>query len=238
VYSADLAYVHDAAFGDVARRAAPQILGLLRDRGIRCGHIVEVGCGSGIAAACFVARGYTVTGTDVSPAMIRLARANAPDARFRVVPIERLRPPPCDAVVAVGEIVSYVAGGLPVLQRFFRRVHDALRPGGVFVFDFIESAAGRTFAAKSFGGADWALAARATFDDTRSLLTRRIVVVRTIGRRVRHATEIHQVRVYRRSDMRRALEKAGFSVGISRSYGGYKLMRGDAAVVATRASLL
>jgi SAM-dependent methyltransferase len=238
VYSADLAYVHDAAFGDVARRAAPEILRLLRDRGIRRGHIVEVGCGSGIAAACFAARGYTVTGTDVSPAMIRLARANAPDARFRVVPIERLRPPACDAVIAVGEVVSYVAGGLPALQRFFRRVHDALRPDGVFVFDFIESAAGRTFAAKSFGGADWALAARATFDDTRNLLTRRIVVVRTIGRRVRHATEIHQVRVYRRTDMRRALEKAGFSVSISRSYGGYKLMRGDAAVIATRAPLV
>jgi len=237
VYSADLAYVHDAAFGDVARRAAPQIVRLLRDRGVRRGHIVEVGCGSGIAAACFVARGYTVTGVDVSPAMIRLARANAPAARFRVASIERLHPPPCDAVVAVGEIVSYVPGGLPALQRFFARVHGALRPGGVLAFDFIESASGRTFAAASFGGADWALAARATFDGARQLLTRRIVVVRTTGRRVRHATEIHQVRVYGRAEMRRALEKAGFSVAISRSYGRYRLMTGDAAVIATRASL-
>lgn len=235
MYSADLAYVHDAAFGGVARRAAPEIVRLLRKCGIRRGHIVEVGCGSGIAAACFLARGYTVTGTDVSPAMIRLARANAPAAQFRVAPIERLRPPPCDAVVAVGEIVNYVSGGLPVLQRFFRRVHDALRPGGVFAFDFIESAAGRTFAAKSFGGADWALAARATFDTPRKLLTRRIVVVRTIGRRVRHATEIHQVRVYGRAEVRRALETVGFSVAISRSYGRYRLMTGDAAVIATRA---
>jgi SAM-dependent methyltransferase len=234
VYSADLAYVHDAAFGDVARRAAPEIVRLLRARGIRRGHIVEVGCGSGIAAACFVARGYTVTGVDVSPAMIRLARANAPAARFRVASIERLHPPPCDAVVAIGEIVSYVPGGLPALQRFFARVHAALAPGGVLAFDFIESAARRTFAAKSFGGADWALAARATFDAARRLLTRRIVVVRTTGRRVRHAAEIHQVRVYGRAEMRRALEKAGFSVAISHSYGRYRLMRGDAAVIATR----
>jgi tRNA U34 5-methylaminomethyl-2-thiouridine-forming methyltransferase MnmC len=35
--------------------------------------------------------------------------------------------------------------------------------------------------------------------------------------------------------MRRALEKAGFSVTISRSYGRYRLMTGDAAVFATRA---
>jgi len=237
VYSADLAYVHDAAFGEVARRAAPAIVRLLRDRGIRRGHILEVGCGSGIAAACFVARGYTVTGVDVSPAMIRLARVKVPAARFRVATIERLHPPPCDAVVAIGEVVSYVPGGLPALQRFFARAHKALRPGGVLVFDFIESAAGRTFAAKSFGGADWALAARATYDHARKLLTRRIVVVRTTGRRVRHATEIHQVRVHGRAEMRRALEKAGFSVTISRAYGRYRLMTGDAAVIATHASL-
>jgi len=236
VYSADLAHVHDAAFGDVARRAAPEIVRLLRGRGIRRGHIVEVGCGSGIAAAYFVARGYTVTGIDVSPSMIRLARANAPAARFRVGSLERLHPPPCNAVVAIGEIVGYVPGGLPTLQRFFARVHAALRPGGVLAFDFIESAARRTFAAKSFGGADWALAAHATFDDARQLLTRRIVVVRTTGRRVRHATEIHQVRVYGRAEMRLALEKAGFSVTISRSYGRYRLMTGDAAVIATRVS--
>ena len=236
MYSSDLAYVHDAAFGDVARRAAPEIVRLLRGCGIRRGHIVEVGCGSGIAAACFAGRGYTVTGSDVSPAMIRLARANAPAVQFRVAAIERLRPPSCDAVVAVGEIVNYVSGGLPMLQRFFRRVHAALRPGGVFAFDFIESAAGRTFSARSFGGADWALAAHATFDRARKLLTRRIVVVRTIGSRVRRATEIHQVRVYGRAQIRRALEHAGFSVTISRSYGRYRLMTGDAAVIATRPS--
>ena len=233
MYSADLAYVHDAAFGDVARRAAPAIVRVLRGRRLRRGHIVEVGCGSGIAAACFVACGYTVTGIDASRAMIRLARVHAPAARFRVAPLERFHPPPCDAVVAIGEIVSYVAGGLPALQRFFARVRKALRPGGVLVFDFIESAASRTFAAKSFGGADWALAARATYDDARKLLTRRIIVVRTTGRRVRHATEVHQVRVYGRAEMRRALEKAGFSVTISRSYGRYRLMAGDAAVIAT-----
>jgi SAM-dependent methyltransferase len=234
VYSADLAYVHDAAFGDLARRAAPEIVRLLRDRDVRSGHIVEVGCGSGIAARRFVADGYTVTGIDVSPAMIRLARAKVPEARFRVATIERLRLPACDAVVAVGEIVSYVPGGLRALQRFFRRVHDALRPGGVLLFDFIESAAGRTFAAKSFRGADWALAARATFEPSRKLLTRRIAVVRTIGRRARHASEIHRVRVYSRAELRRALERVGLSAAISRSYGAYRLMTGDAAVIATR----
>src|SRR5262249_13098326 len=118
----------------------------------------------------------------------------------------------------------------------FRRVHDALTPGGVFIFDFIESAAGRTFATKSFDGADWALAASATFEPLRATLTRRIVVARKIGRRVRHAREVHRVRVYTRTAVSRALIAAGFSVHMSRSYGAYRLMAGDVAVIAVRSA--
>jgi SAM-dependent methyltransferase len=234
LYSDDLAYVHDAGFGDLARRSAPEIVRLLRARGIRRGHLVEIGCGSGIAAQRFLTSGYEVTGIDASAAMIRLARENAPGARFRVATVERARLPPCAGVIAVGEIVSYVPGGVPAMRRLFRRVHEALQPGGLFVFDFIESAAGRTFPAKTFAGAGWALAVRATYDASRRLLSRRIVVVRTVGRRVRHATETHCVRVYDRTDLRNALAHAGFSVRMSRSYGACRLMAGDVAVIATR----
>src|SRR5262249_57279412 len=153
---------------------------------------------------------YRVTGIDRSAAMIRLAHQRAPRARFRVAAIERSRLPPCDGVIAIGEVVSYVPGGMPALRRLFRRVHDALPPGGVFIFDFIESAAGRTFATKSFDGADWALAASATFEPLRATLTRRIVVARTIGRRLRHARAVHRVRVYTRTAVSRALIAAGF----------------------------
>jgi SAM-dependent methyltransferase len=237
VYADDLAYVHDAGFGDLARRAAPEIVRLLRARGIRRGHLVEVGCGSGIAAQRFAASGYEVTGIDTSAAMIRLARRKAPRARFRVAAIERAVLPPCDGMIAIGEIVSYASGGVPALRRFFSRVHDALRPGGVFIFDFIESAAGRRFGAKSFSGADWTLAARATYEPSRSMITRRIVVVRMVRRgRVRHATEIHRVRVYPRTAIRDALRQAGLSSRMSRSYGACRLMAGVVAVIATRSA--
>src|SRR5262249_61269730 len=113
---------------------------------------------------------YRVTGIDRSAAMIRLAHQRAPRARFRVAAIERSRLPSCDGVTAIGEVVNYMPGGVPALRRLFRRVHDALRPGGVFIFDFIESAAGRTFATKSFGGAGWALTASATLPPLRAIL--------------------------------------------------------------------
>src|SRR5215510_2480037 len=75
LYSADLAFVHDAGFGELAQRSAPDIVRILRARGIARGHVVELGCGSGITARHLTDRGYAVTGIDVSRAMIRLARA-------------------------------------------------------------------------------------------------------------------------------------------------------------------
>ena len=228
MYFDDLAAVHDAGFGGLARSAAPEIVRLLRARGIRAGLVVDVGCGSGIAARHFVQRGYDVVGIDASRAMIRLARARAPHARFRVASI--------DAVTAIGEVVTYVGGGLPALARFFRRARAALRPGGVLVFDFMESAAKRTYAAKSFAGPGWALASQATLDAARRVLTRRMAIVRTVAGRVRCARETHRVRIYRRQEIAHALARAGFRARMSRSYGRRRLLPGDVVVVATATS--
>jgi SAM-dependent methyltransferase len=162
MYAADLAHVHDAGFGDFAERAAPELLRILRAHGIRPAHpgratrIVEVGCGSGILARRLVDAGFEVIGLDRSPDMIRLARARTPEASFRVVSLTRAKIPRADAAIAIGEVVSYVAASL---RPFFERVYAALPPGGVFIFDFLESAERRTFGARTYGGSDWALVA-------------------------------------------------------------------------------
>ena len=160
MYSDDLAHIHHRGFTRLARGVAPELLRLLQRHGIRAAPrqtttLVEVGCGSGVLAARLVAAGYDVVGIDQSPAMIRIARSIAPGARFRVARLERARLPPASAVIAVGEIVTYVPGGLQVLRRFFQRVRRALRPGGLFVFDFIDSAERRIYSRRVFEGDDW-----------------------------------------------------------------------------------
>jgi SAM-dependent methyltransferase len=232
MYSTDLAAIHDDGFSDLSRRAAPEIVRQLRARGIRSGVVVDVGCGSGISARHFVERGYDVIGIDASKAMIRLARARAPRARFRVASIERLRLPACDAVTAIGEVVTYL-GGLSAVARFFRHAHRALRPHGLLVFDFIESAARRTYATRTFAGPDWVLASQAALDAGGRVLTRRMAIVRTVAGRERASGETHRVRIYSRAEIARALARAGFHVRMSRSYGRCRLMAGDVAVVAT-----
>ena len=233
MYFTDLAHIHDAGFGRFAGQAAREIAAILRRHGIRRGHIVEVGCGSGVTARALLGRGYEVTGYDISRAMIRLARRRAPGAAFRVRSIESLIVPACDAVIGVGEVVSYVPGGLPALRRFFRRAFDALRPGGVLIFDFMASARGRTYSPKTMTGRGWHFEASARFNPSTQILMRRIDMQRHVGGRVRRSSETHRVRVYGRAPMVRALEQAGFvSVTTNRRLGRMALLSGDLAVVA------
>ena len=231
MYSADLAYIHDAGFGDFARKAAPEIIRILRKHGIRSGRVVEVGSGSGILARCLVDAGFDVTGIDRSRDMIKLARAKAPEATFRQGSLTRTRIPRCKAVIAIGEVVSYVSTSL---RPFFTRVHASLERGGVLVFDFMESGERRTYAGKSFEGPDWAVILRATLEDDGQTLTRRMTLLRNIGGKYRRTHETHRVRLRDCGDVRDALQDAGFSVTLRRSYGRHRLMPGDVAVIARK----
>lgn len=231
MYSADLAYIHDAGFGDFARKAAPQVIRILRKHGIRSGRIVEVGSGSGILARSLIDAGYDVIGIDRSPDMIKLARAKAPEATFRRGSLTRTKIPRCDAVIAIGEVVSYVSSSL---HPFFVRVYDALERGGVFIFDFMESAERRTYANKSFEGTDWAIILRAAVEDEGRTLTRRMTLLRNVGGKYRRRHETHRVRLRTCQEVREALEDVGFKVTLRRAYGRYRLMPGDAAIIARK----
>lgn len=234
MYSRHLAFIHDNAYTDFSRRVADEIVMVLRDAGVGSGLIVEAGCGSGVLAARLLASGYDVFGFDVSPAMVALARANAPGATVRVADLKTAAIPRCAAVVCLGEVVTYVAGGLPTLRRFFRRVHDALPPGGLLVFDFMHSARGRTFLPKSVSGPDWRMVVRADFDARTRTLTRRMAIVRRLKSTTVRSRETHRVHVYDRPTMAATLKRIGFGVHMSRSIGKYRLLRGDTAVVARR----
>jgi SAM-dependent methyltransferase len=254
LYSTDLAYIHDAGFGEFAELAAREVIRILRRHDVRgrpersrgstgsgrARRVVEVGCGSGRLARQLVDAGCTVVGFDISPAMIRLAREKAPEATFRVASLTEARMPRCDAVVAIGEVVTYVpargrGNGLPpALRTFFSRVHEALEPGGFFIFDFIESGVRRRFSAKYDSGADWVIAVHAELDQRRQVLTRRMIAIRKVGRQYRRTQESHRVQIYSRRAVANALGDAGFTASMSRSYGRWPLLAGGVAVIARR----
>jgi SAM-dependent methyltransferase len=232
-YESDLAYIHDVGFGDFARKAAPGLLAILRRAGIRSGSVVDLGCGSGIWAAELTRCGYDVVGIDISRAMIELARKRAPLARFINASFLSAKLPPCDAVTAIGECLNYTfdrRNSRRALARFFRRVHEALRPGGVFIFDIAElgQAARRAYAE----GNDWAILFEAV--PGRDLLVRRMTTFRQVGKLYRRRQETHRLRLYRSSDIAAELRAPGFAVRVLRTYGPMPLPSANAAFVATK----
>lgn len=57
------------------------------------GRVLDLGCGAGLPVSGFFAeRGFAVTGLDISPRMVDLARANVPGARFEVGDMLDLKP--------------------------------------------------------------------------------------------------------------------------------------------------
>ncbi len=238
-YAQDLAYIHDAGFGDFARNAAPGLLRILRTNGVRRGLVVDLGCGSGILARELIAAGYEVLGVDISPAMIALARRKAPGARFMVASVSSFVPPPCDAVVATGECLNYTFDGprsRKSLGALFDRVRQALRPGGMFIFDVAGPAVALRY--KTSRGwrqdDDWAILVETTLGREGRTLTREMTCFRKVGRVWRRSSEKHVQHLFYPDEIAGLLAKAGFEIRMSERYGRENLPAGLAVFIARK----
>jgi SAM-dependent methyltransferase len=238
-YAEDLAYIHDAGFSDFVRSATPGLLRILRRSGIESGGVVELGCGGGRLALALSRAGYDVLGVDISPSMIKLARERAPRARFRTGSLLRVKLPPCNHIISIGECVNYLfdrKNGKREVWRLFQRVHDALRPGGIFIFDVAEPGRvlNETPRRAFFEGKDWAILLEVKGDRKRNLLTRRITSFRQVGKLYRRSEEVHRLRLYDESELVAELRRVGFDVRIIRGYGQFRFRGRFVGFVAIR----
>ncbi|HYQ84101.1 MAG TPA: class I SAM-dependent methyltransferase [Rubrobacter sp.] len=238
-YGEDIAYIHDVGHAEFALGAAPGILEILDRNGIHDGLVVDLGCGSGLWARELVDKGFGVLGIDISEAMIELSRNKVPEAEFGLGSLFEVEIPRCRAVTAISEVLNYLfdaENDERGLGRLFRRVHDALVPGGVFVFDELgpgQVPPGAT--TKGFSvGEDWAVLSELEEDAERGTMERRIVSFRKAGECYRRDEEVHRVRLYDPGELSAELEQAGFQVRTMRSYGGHRLPERHAAFVARR----
>jgi SAM-dependent methyltransferase len=107
---------------------------LLQAANMRPGiRLLDVACGTGLAAGAAAAAGARVTGADFSPAMIVMARSLYPAVEFRAADAEELPFPDAsfDAVIA--------NFGIHHVERPERAIAEARRvlaPGGRFAFTF------------------------------------------------------------------------------------------------------
>jgi ubiquinone/menaquinone biosynthesis C-methylase UbiE len=141
-----------AAYGAVSARYAELVRGELDalplDRAVLAafaehvraggGLVADAGCGEGRIGAHLAGLGLDVTGVDLSPALIEIARARHPGIRFQVGSMHAL--PLADGslagVVAWYSLIHAEPGDLPSYLAEFGRV---LRPGGHLLAAFFEA---------------------------------------------------------------------------------------------------
>jgi SAM-dependent methyltransferase len=111
---------------------------LLDESGAR-GTLLDFGMGPGVLAPAAVARGFEFIGVDISAEMVARAKALGLPRTTYVVgdldTLERFRER-ADAVLAIG-LIDYLEDPLDGL----RRLSDCVRPGGVLIVSFRNSAA-------------------------------------------------------------------------------------------------
>ncbi len=126
----DKDYVLEASFVD----------GELRRHGAGTGTLLDLGCGTGVHAVEFARKGWTVTGIDLSPDMIRRADARRSGAagrlRFRQGDVSEIGPErDFDAAVCLFHVASYQTGPVK-LKGMLANTNAALKPGGILLFDY------------------------------------------------------------------------------------------------------
>jgi SAM-dependent methyltransferase len=235
-YNDDLAWIHDAGFGQFAAHAALELISRLRRAGLRSGTIVDLGCGSGILAEALVAEGYEIVGIDQSEAMIALSRRRVPAGTFRHGSFLDAEIPPCVAVTAIGEVFNYLfdrRNSPNRLRTLFRRIRRSLRPQGIFLFDVatpgrVPGGSRRSYAA----GDDWACLYTAEEDARRRRLVRTITSFRKTGALYRRDDEVHRLRLFPPNELQVLLRTSGFRPRIIRGYDALSFPPGYAGFIA------
>ncbi|WP_433061427.1 class I SAM-dependent DNA methyltransferase [Dactylosporangium sp. CS-033363] len=217
-YGPDLAFAHADGHTGFVELAIPTMLEFLREAGIRDGLVADLGCGSGVLARALLDAGYDVLGVDLSPAMVDLARRNAPGARIERASFVDVELPECAAVLSVGQCLGYQFDPRATLPALFQRIGTALRPGGLLAFDLNApdpAERGHTILHRDEPG--WSLIAETTVDtDT---LTRRITLFRRDGDAYRRSDERHVVRLHEPATVLSGLRAAGFDARTFHAYG-------------------
>ena len=236
-YERDLAYIQAVGFGSFARAMAPEIIRILNRASIQIQHVVDVGCGAGPLTEALVEAGFAVTGIDTSAELLEIAPKAAPAARFINASVYDVPLPPCEAIVALGESLTYHAEQVDaerLVDQFFESAADVLPAGGMLIFDVIETGEPSLCGRYWSSGDDWAVLSETSEYQTERTLVRDIQSFRRVGESYRRAHEVHTVRLFDARVLTEQLALRGFKTETAQSYGARALPPRRRAFFATR----
>jgi len=112
------------------------LVAILRANGITDGaRVLDYGCGTGRHAIELANRGYIVTGADISPAMIKIARERC-RGTVEILSVAELpnTESTFDAVVSMFDVFSYMTDEASAIN-FLDALRRHCKPEGVVIFD-------------------------------------------------------------------------------------------------------
>ncbi len=122
----------------------------LQSHGLSGSRLLDVGCGTGKSFVPLLSRGWEVTGCDISPSMLGLAREKA-DAGVRLEIADMLALPKFgafDLVWSLDDTVNYLLS-TEELEQALAGMRENLAPAGLLLFDVNTLLAYRTFFAET-----------------------------------------------------------------------------------------
>ena len=109
-------------------------------RKYHCRSVIDIGCGTGNHALRLSKLRYQVTGVDVSPTMLEIAKEKDKEGKIRFIrgdmkKLEKVIPKGqrFDAGICLGQVFSHLMTDKDV-QAFLNRLHKILKKNGLFVF--------------------------------------------------------------------------------------------------------
>lgn len=240
LYQPSLARVHDDGFLKYSENAAQVVIEFLRSRDADGQHHLDLGCGTGRLAELVAASGSSVTGIDISPDMLAIARERHAGVEWREGSIWEAVLPGCSSVSAVGEILNYRAAAsftpantLALIEKVFQ----VLEPGGLFLFDFATAGrlGGPSDKTQFFETDEWQLVVEST--ENGNLLTRRCIMFLpdvSDGNTWTRQEETHFLELLDPKTIMEQLQSTGFHITQGRSYGNAELPHGMVQIHAVK----
>jgi SAM-dependent methyltransferase len=188
--------------------------GLVAAAGLRSGRHLDVGAGTCRYSRYWARAGFRSVCLDLLHPMLARARLAGTGGRLTRVcgTLECLRPAAAfDLVTAIDDVVAYVSAQDGGLDAFLAELSPHVRPGGLFLFDFITPAGCRryTFRNSRVLPAGRIVAdSRGRFDES----ARTLSVELTLETPDRVARERHVMRLHTVPEVEDALRRAGFEV--------------------------
>jgi hypothetical protein len=130
--------------------------------------------------------------------------------------------PACEAILAVGEALTYHEEGVDAearLARFVERAAGALPRAGILIFDLVVLGEPDLTGRSWLSGDDWAVLVETWDHREARRLTRNIETFRRVDTLYRRGREVHHVHLFDGREVTAMIEAAGFAVETAEGYG-------------------